>query len=184
MKKAVVLHGMPEESEYQHAESQKHWIPWVKEKLEEQGFEVFTPELPRPFAPVYEDWLAVVKQFPIDQDTILIGHSCGAGFLVRYLSENSVRVGKIVLVAPYLDADKDHIPEFFDFALKADLVNQTAGVTIFISTDDDWDIQESTKIISKGCKGTVVRKFKDKGHFCFSDMGTREFPELLETIIH
>lgn len=35
--------------------------------------------------------------------------SCGAGFLLRWLSENSVRIAKLILVIPWLDPNKTHI---------------------------------------------------------------------------
>jgi len=49
--------------------------------------------MPEPYSPDYAKWCSVFKQFVIDSDTQLIGHSCGAGFLLRYLSENDVKVG-------------------------------------------------------------------------------------------
>ncbi|MEK7105870.1 MAG: alpha/beta hydrolase, partial [Patescibacteria group bacterium] len=177
------LHGMPSKERYDGNEAGKHWIPWLKGELESQGYVVYTPELPEPYAPDYAAWKGAFEQFIIDNDTALIGHSCGGGFLVRYLSENDIQVGKVVLVAPYLDPDDDHIPEFFDFILKRNLVAFTAGVTVFVSTDDDSDILESVKQIQTECDDIKVQEFTDKGHFIFSDMNTREFPELLETIL-
>lgn len=182
MRKAIILHGMPSKEEYDGDEAGHHWIPWLKNQLEQQGYRVAAPELPNPYAPVYEDWKATFEQFPLDEETVLVGHSCGAGFLVRYLSENPVQVGKVVLVAPYLDADKDHIPEFFDFQIKQNLVQQTGGITIMISEDDDIDILESVRIILTACEGINVKEFTNKGHFTFEDMHTEEFPELLQII--
>ena len=184
MKKAIILHGMSDsEEEYDGHESDHHWLPWLKTELEGQGYDVETPELPEPYHPVYETWRGVFEEYVLDKDTVLVGHSCGAGFLVRYLSENNVQVGKVVLVAPYLDPDGDHIPEFFDFPIKRNLVAQTKGMTMFISTDDDEDIQESVRIIERECDGIEKRVFEGMGHFTFGEMGTREFPELLNEIL-
>ncbi len=184
MKKAIILHGMSDsKEEYDGHESGHHWLPWLKTELEKQGYEAFTPELPEPYHPVYETWRGVFEEYVLDKDTVLVGHSCGAGFLVRYLSENNVQVGKVVLVAPYLDPDGDHIPEFFDFPIKRNLVAQTKGMTMFISTDDDEDIQESVRIIERECDGIEKRVFEGMGHFTFGEMGTREFPELLNEIL-
>lgn len=184
MKKAIILHGMSDsKEEYDGQESDHHWLPWLKAELEERGYDVATPELPEPYHPVYEAWRGVFEQYVLDEETVLIGHSCGAGFLVRYLSEHDVHVGRVVLVAPYLDPDGDHIPEFFDFPLKRELVTQTKGVTIFVSTDDDEDIQESVRIIERACDGLEKKVFEDRGHFTFGEMGTREFPDVLNEII-
>ncbi len=185
MKQAIILHGMSDsKEEYDGHESEHHWLPWLGAELEKQGYEVATPELPEPYHPVYEAWRGVFEKYKLDEGTVLVGHSCGAGFLVRYLSENDVRVGKVILVAPYLDPDGDHIPEFFDFSIKRNLVASTSGVTIFVSTDDDKDILDSVKMIRLGCDGVETKEFTDKGHFTLGEMGTREFPELLTKIIN
>lgn len=184
MKTAIILHGMSDsKEEYDGHEAGHHWIPWLKGELEKQNFLVQTPEMPEPYAPVYEEWRKTFEQYKLDEETILIGHSCGAGFLVRYMSENEVSVGRVILVAPYLDPDGDHIPEFFTFQYKRNLVAQTTGVTILVSEDDDKDILESVEKIKTECDDVSVQEFTHQGHFTFDDMGTREFPELLKIII-
>lgn len=182
MKTAIILHGMPSKSEYQGNESEKHWIPWLKKELEKKGHEVFSPELPVPYEPVYEDWLKTFKQFPIDSETLYIGHSCGAGFLIRYLSEHDKKVGQVFLVAPWLDP-KNHLKSnFFVFTIDPYLAQKTAGVTVLVSLDDGQDVLESVEIITQAVRGVDIKQYTDKGHFTFGDMQTNEFPELLELV--
>jgi uncharacterized protein len=106
MKTAIIRHGKPSYEEYCNpripSPSNNHWLPWLQKQLLLNGFLAQTPELPAPYAPVYQDWCLAFEQFRIDEDTALIGHSCGAGFLLRWLSENKVTVGKVALVAPFL----------------------------------------------------------------------------------
>ncbi|NQV00225.1 MAG: alpha/beta hydrolase, partial [Parcubacteria group bacterium] len=142
-----------------------------------------TPELPEPYEPVYEKWAFVFNKFQVDENTILIGHSCGAGFLVRWLSENKVKVGKVVLIAPYLDSDHDLKTGFFDFEIDEDMVGRTKGITIFVSTDDDKDILASTEELRSKLKNVQIKEFTNKGHFTFSRMKTEEFPELKEEVL-
>lgn len=183
MKTAIILHGMSDSQEaYDGNEAGHHWIPWLKGELERRGFMVHTPEMPEPYAPHYEEWLRVFEQFPLDKETVLVGHSCGAGFLVRYLSEHAAEAGKVLLVGPYLDPDRDHVPEFFDFAIKHDFAKQTAGTVVFVSADDDAEILESVERLKANCEGIEIRAFQDKGHFTYDDMKTEEFPELLQEI--
>jgi predicted alpha/beta hydrolase family esterase len=188
MKTAIILHGMPDRKGYNNplndAESNCHWLPWIQKQLTVHHILAQTPELPEPYAPDYEAWKRVFEQFLFDEETLLIGHSCGGGFLVRYLSENDIKVGKVVLVAPWLDPDKDHCPEFFNFTIKRNLVASTAGVTILVSTDDDKDILDSVEKIKSECDDVEVKEFTDKGHFTLSQMGTKEFPELLKIILN
>ena len=184
MKPAIILHGMSDSKEkYDGNEAGHHWIPWLSNELGTRGYAVYTPEMPEPYEPHYENWCRVFEQFILDEETLLIGHSCGGGFLVRYLSERDIKVGKVILVAPWLDPDKDHCPKFFEFTIKRNLVAFTSGVTVFVSKDDDSDILESVKKIQVECDDIQVQEFTDKGHFTLDVMGTREFPEILEVVV-
>lgn len=181
---------MPDKEEYLESphQTQKHWIPWIKEQLTAQGLTVDAPELPRPYEPNYEAWKNVFEQLPITSETILVGHSAGAGFLVRWLSENNVQVGKVILVAPWMDPEgylqeKYGHSSFFDFIIDTEFPNHTQGTSIFISDDDERWILETVSKITDACPTIRVQHFHDKGHFTFDDMGAIEFPELLKEII-
>jgi len=186
MKTAIILHGMPEKDEYlrlgpEHS-LESHFLPWIKKQLEQRGFQAENPHMPVPYNPEYRAWKEVFERFPLNEETTLIGHSCGAGFIVRYLSENNIHVGKIVLVAPWIDPDKILETGMFDFTPDENLVSKTKGVTIFNSDDDMEEVQKSVKILTEKIKNIEVREFQNMGHFCFEDMGTEEFPELLEEV--
>ncbi len=186
MKTAILVHGMPSEAEYIHSGRQaanKHWFPWIQAQLESAGVEVYMPEMPEPYEPVYEKWTAVFEQFKIDADTMLVGHSLGGGFLVRWLSEHKTKVGKVVLVAPWLDPNHELKTGMFDFEIDKNLAEKTAGTTEFISLDDDQEELTTLKILKDKITGLQVREFTDKGHFVFEDMKTKEFPELLNFLI-
>ncbi|HEY0980231.1 MAG TPA: alpha/beta hydrolase [Candidatus Paceibacterota bacterium] len=189
MRNAIVIHGMPSKEEYiarGATSSKQHWLPWIKSELEAQGIAVETPEMPEPYAPQYEKWKAVFEQFPIDEETILIGHSCGAGFLVRWLSENKKKVGVVILVAPWMDPEHEErelVSDFFDFIIDPALAERTKGITVFISSDDDAPMQKTAELLKEAIAGLMVVEFAGKGHFTEGDMGTTEFPELLSEVL-
>jgi hypothetical protein len=54
---------------------------------------------------------------------------------------------------------------------------------MFISADDEDAVRKTAEILEHEVHGLTVRKFKDKGHFCIGDLGTPEFPELLQTVL-
>lgn len=185
MKTAIILHGMPSKKEYFNSkspsQSNKHWLPWVQRQLILRGVLAQTPELPEPYEPVYEKWLKVFEQFKIDVNTSLIGHSCGAGFLVRWLTENNIKVGKVALVAPFIDPNHNEVKsDFFDFEIKKDLSKQTKGLCVFYSKDDDRYILTSVEQILASDKAIQARVFENKGHFTLNDMKTDQFPELVK----
>lgn len=111
------------------------------------------------------------------------GHSCGGGFIVRWLSEHpEIRVGKIILVAPgapAVDADWSR-SSFFDFIIDPTLASRTRGITIFGSDNDSPGIMESVQKYRTIIKNARYREFQGYGHFTLKRMGTVEFPELLE----
>ena len=188
MKTAIIVHGMPSKKEFfskpNYRASEQQWVPWITEQLRNYGIEVHNPEMPVPYQPVYEKWSAVFETYPINEETILVGHSCGAGFLVRWLSEHKVKVGKVVLVAPWIDPKHKDAPHMFN-ELKIDnnIAERTAGLTEFISLDDDQEELTTLEILKSKIKGLQVKEFTDKGHFVIESMKTNEFPELLNFLI-
>lgn len=187
MRNAVIIHGKPSEDEFYRQEvqspSNSHWLPWLQHKLVLQNILAQTPEMPLPFDPTYEEWQKTFEQFNLDETTVLVGHSCGGGFIVRWLSEHpAVKVGKVVLVAPWIDPDRDYTTDFFDFTIDHKLAERTAGLTIFNSDNDYPGVLKSVRILRESIEGLKYREFHNYGHFCFKHLKTDAFPELLEEI--
>ncbi len=187
MNNAIIVHGTCSRKEYYSDEfpsaSNSHWLPWLQKQLIMNDINAVTPEMPYAFKPDYEVWKAEVERYEIGPETMLVGHSCGGGFWIRYLSEHpDLRVGKVVLVAPWLDPNNTKKTEFFDFEYDPDLIKRTAGLTIFNSTNDHEGIQWSVQWLCQILDGWEFRSFENYGHFCLSDMGTPEFPEILQEL--
>jgi predicted alpha/beta hydrolase family esterase len=188
MKNAILVPGRPDKEEYYDPKyptnSNNHWFPWLSKQLQINDVFAIAIEPPKPYSPRYDVWKREFEKFDITPETVLIGHSCGGGFLVRWLSENKdKKVGKVVLVAPWLNPENNPVSDtadFFDFEIDPDLVSRTAGVTIFNSDNDQETIHKSVQIIRDNIKDLQYIEFHDHGHFCIEDMSTVEFPELLE----
>lgn len=186
MKNAIIIHGMPSKENYYSfgtdSESNCHWLPWLQKEFTIREILAQTPEMPEPYEPVYEKWCSVFNQFSVNEYTILIGHSCGGGFLVRWLSENKIKVGQVLLVAPWTDPEKELSTGMFDFIIDPDLVSKTAGLTVMYSLDDDETILKTVDELKAALPQAIFKEFSDKGHFTLEDTGTVEFPEILETL--
>jgi hypothetical protein len=189
MKQAIILHGMPDKEDYldpnKDAETHCHWLPWLQRQLIVNGVLAQTPEMPEPYLPRYPRWCEVFEQFKVDANTDLVGHSCGGGFLLRWLSENKMEIGKLVLVAPWIDPANElgDSNDFFNFEIDPALPDRTNGVYIINSSNDDAAIQKSVENIANVLEDAELTEIKDKGHFTLSDMGTREFPELTHILL-
>ena len=181
MKTAVILHGTCDRDEYfdsrYPAPSNSHWLPWLQKQLIMQGYAADTPEVPQSWQPDYKIWAETFTRHTLTPDSLVIGHSCGAGFLLRWLSENPVAIKRLVLVAPWLDPDRAKTNDFFDFAIDSGLT-QRFEVHLLHSDNDDPDINQSVTIIRSALPDIHYHAFSGQGHFTFADMKTIEFPVL------
>ncbi len=187
MKQTIIIHGMPDKQEVLEniwpSPSNAHWIPWVQKQLTRKDIICQTPEMPRSYEPEYISWKKVFHQFAISSETVLIGHSCGGGFLLRYLSEHpEITPKQVILVAPWLDPEPHELTtNFFDFKIDEKLPERTR-VDCMYSTDDDAYILDSIEIIKNKLSEIHFHVFTDKGHFTEPDLESKEFPELLGVI--
>jgi predicted alpha/beta hydrolase family esterase len=187
MKNAIILHGKPERDEYYDPKfpsaSNSHWLPWLQKQLTVNNIKADTPEVPMAFDPQWDLWVKEVERFEITPNTILVGHSCGAGFWIRYLSEHKdLPVGRVVLVAPSLGKDWDR-HKFFDFTIDPEISNRTKNITVFYSDNDKQAIIDTVKTLRGTIPSINIREFHGFGHFTYEAMKTFEFPELLTEVL-
>lgn len=185
MKNAIILHGGPSKKEYYDPKmpsmSNAHWFPWLQAQLLKNEIAAATPEVPRSFDRVWNVWIKEVERYEITPETILVGHSTGAGFFIKYLSIHpEIKVGKVVLVAPWLDPDREHTVNFFDdFEIDPEFPRRCQSASVFYSTDDQKSVLKTVDILKDKVNGLHFRQFENKGHFTIEDMHATEFPELL-----
>lgn len=189
MKNAIILHGTPDKEEYYSdkypSASNSHWLPWLQKQLLMNDIHAITPEVFKCYDPKYDLWKSEFEKNNIDKNTILVGHSNGAGFIIRWLSENKdVIVDKVILVAPWLDPHNRKRKDFFDFKTDSDLVSRTNKFLVFHSTNDHKEMQDSLEIIKNEINNVKIRIFENYGHFTLRSMKTEKFPELLEEILN
>lgn len=187
MKNAIIVHGMPDKEEYYSSDfpsaSNSHWVPWLQKQLMIHNIKTDTPEMPHAYKPEYDIWKGEFERFEITENTILVGHSCGAGFLVRWLSEHpNITVCKVVLVAPWLNTEHEHDLNFFEFEIDT-AITMRQETTIFESTNDDDFVKKSIEYLKNALPNIQIRTFENCGHFCKNDLKTGVFPELLEHIL-
>jgi hypothetical protein len=188
MENAIILHGQPSKQEYYDPKmpsmSNAHWIPWLQGQLLKNDIAAATPEVPFAFEPDWDLWVKEVERFDITPDTIIVGHSRGGDFWLRYLSEHSdLRVGKVVLVAPglgYLSENKNY---FGKFDIDPHLVKRTQGITLFHSDNDAEIIKRTAEEIRSIIKDLKYKEFH-LGHFTSGGMKSTEFPELLKECLN
>lgn len=162
----------------------KHWIPWTKRQLIAKGIKTETPLMPNPWEPVYEAFKKEFEKYQVSKDTILIGHSCGCSFLVRWLGDSKQEVKKLILVAPW----KIHRGEnkfkktFYEFPIDHSIRSRVGKIVMFTANDEEEDGKLGLKMFHDVLGGEVV-ELTGKGHYVMEDMGTEEFPELIQAAV-
>ncbi len=183
----IVIHGCPpkdrrKEKDYTSPDK-SHWIPWIKSKLEKNEIKTFVPKMPVPWKPDYNKFKKEFEKYEVNKNTILIGHSCGGTFLVRWLGETKKKIKKLILIAPtkILKEKDKYLEKLYDFNIDKNIRNLTDEIIIFISNDREERVK-SAELFKEELNGKLIR-LENKGHFCIWDMKTEEFPELLKEIL-
>ncbi len=185
--KILLIHGLG-------GNPQENWFPWFKKQMEERGFEVIIPDLPKPEKLYLKDWLSELGKLGItsDDDLFVMGHSLGGPAACQFILKNNLSVKKLILVAPVgkssdwqqlkkYDFSEDEIATIarfggvpIDFSKLKSLVMSSV---LYFSKDDPYiplNIQDDYKELNG-----AVRIFEDKKHFG-SLWGITELPEILE----
>lgn len=184
----IIIHGCPSSKEKglnpETRTYDKHWIPWIKKELEARGIKTEVPLMPNPWEPVYEDFQKEFEKYSVSENTILIGHSCGTTFLLRWLGESKQKIYKLILVAPWAIADQNNQARknFYEHPIDKTIRERVGQIIYFTSDNEKENGQKSLKIIHDALGGKIIN-LENRGHYILKHMGTEEFPELLKEII-
>lgn len=180
MKNALILHGTG-------ANSEDNWFQWLREKLQENGYKVWVPNLPNSMHPnskvntkyIFENW-------SFDKDSIIVGHSSGA-VLILYLLQNlpeNIVIDRAFLVSAFKNDLgwpnlKDLFPESFDWQM---IKKHARKIIILHSDNDPYVPLEHAEFIAKKLDAKLIVK-KGQGHFNL-EAGAKfaQFPTLLKII--
>ncbi len=181
--KVVIIHGsfgLPE----------GNWFPWLKAEVEKLEHQAIVPRFPTPNGQNFQSWKSVVDLTVggLDEQTILIGHSVGAGFILGLLdAPDAVPIKATFFVAGFLG--KIGIPEY-------DLINETfvcrnfdwqrirrnaAKMFVFSGDNDPYVPAEKSAALSESLlvQPTIIC---GGGHLN-AESGYHDFPQLLEQLL-
>jgi predicted alpha/beta hydrolase family esterase len=105
MKRAIILHGTS-------AQPTSNWFPWLKTKLESEGYEVWVPQLPDADAPNRDTYGEFLLNSGWDfTDSIVIGHSSGAVEVLNLLMDRRMpRIRLGVMVGAWMSGAPKNFP--------------------------------------------------------------------------
>lgn len=155
-------------------EQKKSWRSTLPEALGEE-FEVILPQMPNKLNAKYHEWkIWFEKYFPfLAGNIILVGHSLGAIFIAKYLSEEAFPTkikATFLIAAPYTESDfsLDSLKKFGE---------QGGEIFLYHSNDDPVVPFSEFEKYQKALPKAQVIIFEDRKHF-----NQEQFPELVEAI--
>ena len=184
----IIIHGCPSDKEKainpETRNHDKHWIPWTKKELEKNGIKTDTPLMPEPWEPNYEKFKEEFEKYNVNEDSILIGHSCGTAFLVKWLGKSKKKIKKLILVAPWKIPDRggDARIKFYRYPIDETIKDRVEEIIYFTADDEAEDGKKSLKMFKEILGGKVI-SINGYGHYIERHMHTTEFPELIREII-
>lgn len=160
------------------------WKAKLQENLGDE-YDVLSPRMPNPDQPLFIEWKTWFDQIlkTLDDELILVGHSLGGMFLIKYLSEHvlgkSVR-GLFSVAAPFQGDDEEKEPfRYSGFSIGEDLskLSQAEALFLYHSTDDKVVPFSELYELKSRISNCIVRELEGRGHF-----NDANFPEIVEDI--
>jgi len=185
-KRVIIVHGWdgyPEEG----------WFPWLKNELEQEGFEVIVPQLPEPEIPQIESWVKAlsVAVGKLDNQTYFVGHSIGCSTIARYINTlpTDTKLGGAVFVAGFFkrltklegEEAKEIASPWLTTPLDFSKVKNTLGKSIAIFSDNDPYVPLDNQDDFREKLGSKIIIVHNMGHFSGST-GTIQLPIALESL--
>jgi len=142
------------------------------------------PSMPNPWSPSYGEYKKVFETFDINESMVLIGHSRGCAFLVRYLGEMKPNVTKLIMAAPNFvtTSTEQTLKDFYSFEIDGTIKNRVQESIIFTSDIEVEEGKQNLLIVNKELDCRVIN-LPNHGHYITEEMGGDEFPELVECVL-
>jgi len=192
MKQIIVIHGGTTFKDYdeylkslstkeisiERLEYKHKWKERLAHDLGEE-YQVLLPSMPNATNARYDEWKTWFEHISqvIEDDCVLIGHSLGAVFLAKILSEESMpfRIKATVLIAaPYDDESRDDLAGFRITNLTDRLIRQAGRLVFFNGLDDPVISTEDLHKYQTAIPTAEFNIMSAPDHFV-----REEFPELV-----
>lgn len=192
----VLIHGT-------EGTPQSNWLPWLAGELTSRNIKTIRPALPTPDGQTLANWrkeyhrtmdeASTARDNPISPaQTILVGHSIGAPFVLRLAEEvglgNPMPYRAVIGVCPFaeqlgLEQFDPLNQSFVTPAWDWNAVCNGAREFLFLASSDDPFVSLSHARNVQEAVGCGTLEVVEKGGHLTSDSGFKEFPALLEKIL-
>lgn len=99
---------------------------WLKKELDKKGYSVIVPEFLPQEGVKYDIWKTILNDYKnfINEETIIVAHSIGNEFIIKYLTENNLKTDLYIGLAGFADVFEHDGKEDLNRAVKEFLVNR------------------------------------------------------------
>ena len=132
-----------------------NWIGWLYDFIEAEGKQVYVPDFPIGVGyQNYENWSKLLKNYLeiglINENTTIIAHSIAPAFVSKFLTENNVKVEKLIFVCGFnnyfgINEEYDKVNQSMYFDNLEDVKQYADEIICFYSDNDPYVKQEAEK---------------------------------------
>ncbi len=183
MTKVIYFHGI-------HGNTAKTIAPWLEQEMSTRGIKVYHPVFFGDGEATFENFENIADKLlhegAFDKDTIIIAHSIGNSFSIRYMAKHKLKPKAFISLAGFYEKFelKESIREQTYNALPnsqaLDYLVDNVKIRISFYSNDHIVPQEVLKNFSHRIKSELIY-LENKGHFG-AKSGIQELPELIATM--
>ena len=164
-----------------------NWFSWLQDFISSDGKQVYVPQFPIGVDyQNYENWSKLLKCYLdlglINENTIIIGHSIAPVFISKFLTENKLKVKKLIFVCGFnnylgINEEYDPVNKSMYFDNLEDVKQYADGIICFYSDNDPYVKYEVEKeFVNKVATDSIL--IKGAGHIN-SETGYDTFEEIV-----
>lgn len=123
-------------------------IPWLRNELEKENLEVYTPDFPTGVGyQNYDNWSKLLKVYVeagiINDNTFIYAHSIAPIFICKFLVENKIKVKRLIFVCGFnnylgINEEYDSVNESMYFNNLEDIENYCDEIICYYSDNDPY----------------------------------------------
>ena len=174
-KNLIIIHGAGPKHYRSLEDGSGDWQTKLSETFSKE-FKVLTPQMPAPTKPKYEEWKFILDKnlARLKGEIILVGHSLGATFLVKYLLEEKIKQkisGLYLVSAPFNTVKGFEVPA--DYSTLPHIEHKHLYHCL-----NDVEVPFAHSILFEERLKAKLKTFEGRGHY----FKKSEFPEIIEDI--
>lgn len=167
-----------------------NWIGWLHDFIEDLEKQVYVPNFPIGIKyQNYENWSKLLKYYLelglINENTTIIAHSIAPVFICKFLTENKIKVKKLLFVCGFnnylgINEDYDTVNKSMYFDNLEEIKNYSKEIICFYTNNDPYVKYEAEKEFADKI-ATEQILIKNAGHIN-SESGYDTFEEIVTYI--